>query len=131
MTMTDPIADMLTRIRNAQRANHNNVQMPSSNFKLAIAKILKKEGYIEDVIQYKKGFKITLEIVFKKNEDKYAISEIHRVSKPGQRVYTGKNNIPKVLNGYGLAIISTPEGLMTDSEASKKGLGGEIVFKVW
>lgn len=131
MTMTDPIADMLTRIRNAQRANHNSVQMPSSNFKLAIAKILKKEGYIEDVIQYKKGFKITLEIVLKKNNKNYAISDIERVSKPGQRVYTGKNNIPKVLNGYGLAVISTSQGLMTDAEAVEKGLGGEIVFKVW
>lgn len=129
--MTDPIADMLTRIRNAQRANHNSVQMPSSNFKLAIAKILKKEGYIEDVIQYKKGFKITLEVVLKKNDSKYAISEIERVSKPGQRVYTGKDRIPKVLNGYGLAIISTSQGLMTDAEAISKGLGGEIVFKVW
>lgn len=131
MTMTDPIADMLTRIRNAQRANHIKVQMPSSNFKLAIAKILKKEGYIEDVIQYKKGFKVTLEIVLKKNEEKYAISEIQRVSKPGQRVYVGKNRIPKILNGYGLAIISTSQGLMTNEDAKEKGLGGEIVFKVW
>ena len=129
--MTDPIADMLTRIRNAQRANHVKVQMPSSNFKLAIAKILKKEGYIEDVIQYKKGFKVTLEIVLKKLEDKYAISEIQRVSKPGQRVYTDKNKIPKILNGYGLAIISTSKGLMTNLDAKEKGIGGEIVFKVW
>ncbi len=131
MTMTDPIADMLTRIRNAQRANHSKVQMPASNFKLAIAKILKKEGYVEDVIQYKKGFKVTLEIVLKKQEDRYAISEIHRVSKPGQRVYTGKNKIPKILNGYGLAVISTSKGLMTDVDAKSQGLGGEIVFKVW
>lgn len=129
--MTDPIADMLTRIRNAQRANHTKVQMPSSNFKLAIAKILKKEGYIEDVIQYKKGFKVTLEIVLKKNEEKYAISEIQRISKPGQRVYVRKNKIPKILNGYGLAIISTSQGLMTNEDAKAKGLGGEIVFKVW
>lgn len=131
MTMTDPIADMLTRIRNAQRANHTNVQMPSSNFKLAIAKILKKEGYIEDVIQYKKGFKVTLEIVLKKNENNYAISEIQRVSKPGQRVYVRKNKMPKILNGYGLAIISTSMGLMTNTDAKEKGLGGEIVFKIW
>lgn len=129
--MTDPIADMLTRIRNAQRANHTKVQMPASNFKLAIAKILKKEGYIEDVIQYKKGFKVTLEVVLKKNEDRYAISEIQRVSTPGQRVYVRKNKIPKILNGYGLAIISTPQGLMTNEDAKEKGLGGEIVFKVW
>ena len=129
--MTDPIADMLTRIRNAQRANHTKVQMPSSNFKLAIAKILKKEGYIEDVVQYKKGFKVTLEVVLKKNEEKYAISEIQRVSTPGQRVYVRKNRIPKILNGYGLAIISTPQGLMTNEDAKERGLGGEIVFKVW
>jgi len=131
MTMTDPIADMLTRIRNAQKANHTKVQMPSSNFKLAIAKILKKEGYIEDVIQYKKGFKVTLEIVLKKHEEKYAISEIQRISTPGQRVYVRKNRIPKILNGYGLAIISTSKGLMTNEDAKEKGLGGEIVFKVW
>jgi small subunit ribosomal protein S8 len=129
--MTDPIADMLTRIRNAQKANHTKVQMPSSNFKLAIAKILKKEGYIEDVIQYKKGFKVTLEIVLKKHEEKYAISEIQRISTPGQRVYVRKNRIPKILNGYGLAIISTSKGLMTNEDAKEKGLGGEIVFKVW
>jgi small subunit ribosomal protein S8 len=105
--------------------------MPSSNFKLAIAKILKKEGYIEDVIQYKKGFKVTLEIVLKKNDSQYAISEIQRVSKPGQRVYVRKNKMPKILNGYGLAIISTSMGLMTNNDAKEKGLGGEIVFKVW
>ena len=129
--MTDPIADMLTRIRNAQRANHTSVQMPSSNFKLAIAKILKKEGYIEDVIQYKKGFKVTLEIVLKKSDETYAISEIQRISKPGQRVYVRKNKIPKILYGYGLAIISTSMGLMTNADAKERGLGGEIVFKVW
>jgi len=129
--MTDPIADMLTRIRNAQRANHIKVQMPSSNFKLAIAKILKKEGYIEDVIQYKKGFKVTLEIVLRKIDDKYAISEIQRISTPGQRVYVRKNKVPRVLSGYGLAIISTSAGLMTNNDAKEKGLGGEIVFKIW
>lgn len=131
MNITDPIADMLTRIRNAQRANHNKVQIPSSNFKLAIAKILKNEGYVEDVVQYKKGSKITLEIVLKKDNNVYAISEIQRVSKPGQRVYAGKKAIPKVLSGYGLAIISTSEGLMTNTEAYKRGLGGEVVFKIW
>jgi len=129
--MTDPIADMLTRIRNAQGANHTKVQMPSSKFKLAVAKILKREGYIDDVVQYKKGFKVTLEIVLKKLEDKYAISEIQRISKPGQRVYARKNKMPKILNGYGLAIISTSKGLMTDLEAKEQGLGGEVVFKVW
>lgn len=131
MTMTDPIADMLTRIRNAQMAGLSSVQMPSSNFKLAIAKILKREGYIEDVVQYKKGFKVTLEIVLKRLADHYAISTIERVSRPGQRVYAGKHQIPRVLNGFGLAVISTSKGLMTDVEAKKEGLGGEVVFKVW
>ncbi|MCK5466329.1 30S ribosomal protein S8 [Candidatus Parcubacteria bacterium] len=129
--MTDPIADMLTRIRNAQRANHLNVEMPSSKFKLALAKILKKEGYISDVIQHKKGVKITLEIVLRKIDNNYAISEIKRISKPGQRSYIGKNKIPKILNGYGIAIISTPKGVMTNIEAKKNGVGGEIICEVW
>ena len=129
--MTDPIADMLTRIRNAQRANHLNVEMPSSKFKLALAKILKKEGYISDVIQHKKGVKITLEIVLRKVDDHYAISEIKRVSKPGQRSYVGKNKIPRVLNSYGIAIISTPKGVMTNIEAKENGIGGEIICEVW
>jgi len=129
--MTDPIADMLTRIRNAQRANHVAVLMPSSKFKLALAKILKKEGYIQDVIQHKKGIKITLEVVLKKVGDNYAISEIRRVSKPGQRRYAKKDNVQKVLNNYGIAIISTPKGVMTNIEAKEKGIGGEIICEVW
>ncbi len=129
--MTDPIADMLTRIRNAQRAGHSNVSMPSSNFKLAIAKILKREGYISDIIQHKSGAKITLEIVLKKVGDAYAISGMRRVSKPGQRIYVKKDKIPKVLNGAGIAIISTSCGIMTDVEARKKGLGGEVICEVW
>ncbi len=129
--MTDPIADMLTRIRNAQRANHLSVEMPSSKFKLALAKILKEEGYISDVIQHKKGVKITLEIVLRKVDNHYAISEIKRVSKPGQRSYVGKNKIPKVLNSYGIAIISTPKGVMTNIEAKKTGVGGEVICEVW
>lgn len=129
--MTDPISDMLTRIRNAQRANHMAVLMPSSKFKLALAKILKKEGYIQDVIQHKKGVKITLEVVLKKVGDNYAISEIRRVSKPGQRRYAKKDNVQKVLNNYGIAIISTPKGVMTNIEAKEKGIGGEIICEVW
>ena len=129
--MTDPISDMLTRIRNAQRANHMAVLMPSSKFKLALAKILKKEGYIHDVIQHKKGVKITLEVVLKKVGDNYAISEIRRVSKPGQRRYAKKDNVQKVLNNYGIAIISTPKGVMTNIEAKEKGIGGEIICEVW
>ena len=129
--MTDPIADMLTRIRNAQRANHLTVLIPSSKFKLALAKILKKEGYVKDVIQHKKGVKITLEVVLKKVGDNYAISEIKRISKPGQRRYISKKKVSKVLGGYGLSIISTHQGVMTNLEAKSKGLGGEIIFEVW
>ena len=129
--MTDPISDMLTRIRNAQRANHMAVLMPSSKFKLALAKILKKEGYIQDVIQHKKGVKITLEVVLKKTGDNYAISEIRRISKPGQRRYISKNKVSKILGGYGLSVISTHQGVMTNLEAKEKGLGGEVIFEVW
>lgn len=129
--MTDPIADMLTRIRNAQKANHMAVLMPSSKFKLALVKILKKEGYIQDVIQHKKGVKITLEVVLKKIGDNYAISKIRRVSKPGQRRYVSNKKVSKTLGGYGLSIISTHQGVMTNLEAKEKGLGGEVIFEVW
>jgi len=131
MTITDPIADMLTRIRNAQRANHVLLQMPSSKFKLALAKILKKEGYIQDVIQHKKGVKITIEIVLRKDRDQYAIKGIKRISKPGQRKYLGKNDVKEVLSGYGISVISTSKGVMTNIQAKKEGLGGEIVLEVW
>lgn len=129
--MTDPIGDMLTRIRNAQRADHLNIQMPSSKLKIALAKILKREGYINDVIQHKKGSKVNIEIVLKKVGDGYAISGIKRVSKPGQRIYARKNKIPKVLGGYGVAIISTSQGIMTSIEAKAKNLGGEVVCEIW
>lgn len=129
--MTDPIADMLTRIRNAQKADHSSVYMPSSKLKLAIIKILKEEGYIEDVIQNKKGVKIILEVVLRKIDKQYAISGIKRTSKPGRRVYVSKSKIPNVLNGYGIAIISTSQGIMTNMEAKKRGLGGEVICEVW
>jgi len=129
--MTDPIADMLTRIRNAQIAGRANVEMPSSKFKMALAKVLKKEGYVDDVIQHKKGVKIVLEIVLRKTESNYAISGIKRISKPGRRSYAGKNNISKVLNNCGISIISTSKGVMTNIEAKEKGLGGEIICEVW
>ncbi len=131
MTMTDPIADMLTRIRNSQRANKMVVKMPSSKFKLAVAKILKKEGYIEEFAQNKKGPKITLEITLKKLEKNYAISGIEKVSKPGQRIYVSKKNVKRVLSGFGISIISTSKGVMTNIEARKNGIGGEIICKVW
>ena len=129
--MTDPIADMLTRIRNAQMANHTSVEMPSSKFKIALAKVLKKEGYLDDIIQHKKGVKIILEVVFKKDENRYAISGIKRISKPGQRVYVKKDKVLKVLNGCGISIISTSKGVMTEAEARKNGFGGEIICEVW
>ena len=129
--MTDPIADMLTRIRNAQLANHASVKMPSSKFKIALAKVLKKEGYLDDVIQHKKGVKIVLEVVLKKMENNYAISGIKRISKPGQRVYIKKDRISKVLNDCGISIVSTSKGVMTNMEAKEKRLGGEIVCEVW
>lgn len=129
--MTDTIADMLTQMRNAQRANRLIVKMPSSKFKVEIVKILKKEGYIENIIQHKKESKITLEIILKKLNDNYAIAGVKRISKPGQRVYVGKNELPEVLSGHGIAIISTSQGVMTNIEARKKGLGGEIICEIW
>jgi len=129
--MTDPIADMLTRIRNAQRAGLFEAEMPSSKLKFALANILKKEGYLEDVSQSKEGFRISLKIAFKKIKDYYAIQEIKRISKPGQRIYVDKNRIPYVLNGNGMAVISTSSGLMTDDEARKNKLGGEVICEVW
>ncbi len=129
--MTDPIADMLTRIRNAQMANHASVEMPSSKFKIALAKVLKKEGYLDDVVQHKKGVKIVLEIVLKKVGSNYAIAGIKRISKPGQRVYIRKDRISKVLNDCGISIVSTSKGVMTSVEARKNGLGGEVICEVW
>ena len=129
--MTDPIADMLTRIRNAQRAGHFEVEMPSSKLKFALANVLKKEGYLEEASQSKSGFRISLKIILKKIEDYYAIQGIKRISKPGQRIYVGKDKVFRVLNGNGIAVISTSSGLMTDDEARKSGLGGEIVCEVW
>ena len=129
--MTDPIADMLTRIRNAQMANHASVKMPSSKFKIALAKVLKKEGYLDDIIQHKKGMKIILEVIFKKDKNQYAISGIKRISKPGQRVYIKRDKVSKVLNDCGISIISTSKGVMTNAEAKKNGLGGEVVCEIW
>ncbi len=129
--MTDPIADMLTRIRNAQRAGHFEIEMPSSKVKFALANILKKEGYVGDISQSKKGFRINLKIGLKKIEDRYAIQGIKRISKPGQRIYVNKDKIPYVLNNYGMAIISTSSGLMTNDEARKNKLGGEVICEVW
>ena len=133
MTMSDPIADMLTRIRNANTAKHDTVDVPSSKMKLAIAQILLDEGYIKkfDVIDDGsfKTIRITLKYGADKNEK--VITGIKRISKPGLRVYAKGDNVPKVLNGLGIAIISTSNGMMTDKEARKQHVGGEVIAYVW
>ena len=133
MTTSDPIADMLTRIRNANTAKHDTVDVPSSKMKLAIAEILLNEGYIKkfDVID-DGGFK-TIRIALKYGEDKNEkiITGLKRISKPGLRVYAGKDELPKVLGGLGIAIISTNTGVITDKEARKAGVGGEVLCFIW
>ena len=131
--MTDPIADMLTRIRNANTAKHNTVDVPSSKMKLAIAKILLDEGYIKSYELVENGkfndIRITLKYGASKNEK--IISGLQRISKPGLRVYANKEELPKVLGGLGVAIISTNKGVITDKEARKLGVGGEVLCFVW
>lgn len=135
MTMTDPIADMLSRVRNASNAFHDSVTMPSSKLKAHIAEILKQEGYIEDfAVNDRKDGKAgkELEITLKYGSTRErALAGVRRVSKPGLRVYTKSTNLPKVLGGLGVAIISTSHGLLTDREASNKGVGGEVLAYVW
>lgn len=132
MSMTDPIADMLTRIRNAQRASHELVNIPSSKLKINVAKVLKAEGYIKNFRIISDGQHRFIRIFLKYDKEGVAIIEgIKRVSKPGCRVYAGNDEIPKVLNGYGINILSTSKGLMTDNEARKTGIGGEILCAVW
>lgn len=127
--MTDPIADFLTRIRNVALAGHSYVEVPSSKMKKAIAAILKREGYIRDFEYIKDGKQGILKIYLKQN--KGALTGLKRISKPGLRVYVGKDELPRVLGGLGIAIISTSQGLMTDHEARKAGLGGEVICYVW
>ena len=131
--MTDPIADMLTRIRNANTAKHDTVDVPSSKMKLAIAKILLDEGYIKSYELVENGkfndIRITLKYGASKNEK--IISGLQRISKPGLRVYAKKDQLPRVLGGLGVAIISTSQGMMTDKAARKAGLGGEVVAYIW
>ena len=132
MSMTDPIADMLTRVRNAQRASHELVNIPSSKLKINVAKVLKSEGYIKNFRIISDGQHRFIRVFLKYDEEGVAIIEgIKRVSKPGCRVYAGSDEIPKVLNGYGINILSTSKGLMTDNEARKVGVGGEILCAVW
>lgn len=131
MIMTDPIADMLTRIRNALQQKHESVSMPASKEKQAIAKILKDEGFITDY-SVEGDVKKTLTITLKYAEDnKRVISGLRRISKPGLRVYAKVDNLPRVLNGLGIAIISTSNGMMTNRDAKKNHLGGEVIAYVW
>ena len=130
--MTDPVADMLTRLRNANSAHHDSVSLPSSKLKTHIAEILKREGYIASwkVEEARVGQTLTLELKYGPNRER-SIAGIKRVSKPGLRVYAKSNEIPKVLGGLGVAILSTSSGLLTDREAAKKGVGGEVLAYVW
>jgi small subunit ribosomal protein S8 len=125
--MTDPIADMLTRIRNAQMAEKVAVTMPSSKIKIAIAKVLKDEGYIDDFAVRDGSGKNELDIALKYYAGRPVIERIERVSKPGLRVYRGKDDLPKVMNGLGIAIVSTPQGVMTDRRARASNTGGEVL----
>ena len=134
MTMTDPIADMLTRLRNANTAMHDDVKMPSSKQKEALAGILKKEGYIEDYQVAANGDRpgSTLTVTMKYSPERArTISGLRRVSKPGLRVYKAASEVPRVLGGLGVAVVSTSQGLMTDREARKRNVGGEVLCFVW
>ncbi|MBQ3334076.1 MAG: 30S ribosomal protein S8 [Eubacteriaceae bacterium] len=132
MSMTDPIADMLTRIRNANNAGHKNVEIPASKEKKAIAAILLEEGYIKKYDVIDDGKQGVIKITLKYGEEKArVIAGLKRISKPGLRVYVGKEDVPKVLNGLGIAIISTSKGVLTDKAARKAGVGGEVICYVW
>ena len=130
MSMTDPIADMFTRIRNAQAMGKQTVSMPASKLRAALAELLKAEGYVLDSRRSEDAGKAQLEIKLKYFEGKPAIERIQRVSRPGLRVYRGKDELPKVLGGLGISIVSTSAGLMTDAQARAKGLGGEVIARV-
>ena len=132
MVMTDPIADMLTRIRNANHAKHEFVDIPASKIKKEIANILLEEGYIKgfDVIDDRKQGIIRIELKYQQNKER-VITGIKRISKPGLRVYVVKEDTPKVLGGLGIAIISTSKGIVTDKKARKQGVGGEVICYVW
>ena len=133
MEMSDPIADMLTRIRNANTAKHDTVDVPSSKMKLAIAEILFNEGYIKKYEVIEDGIFKTIHITLKYGKDKNEkiITGLKRISKPGLRVYAGKDELPRVLGGLGVAIISTNKGILTDKEARKQQVGGEVLAFIW
>ena len=132
MNTTDPIADMLTRIRNANSAKHKTVDIPASNMKKAIANILLEEGYVKEVEEIKNDTQGMLRITLKYDErGARVIDGLRRISKPGLRVYASKDELPKVLNGLGIALISTSKGIKTDKEARAEGLGGEVLAYIW
>ena len=132
MSMTDPIADMLTRIRNAGHARHRRVDIPASKMKMAIAKILQEEGYIQATRVYEDNKQGILRVFLRYDEKSKAIIRgLERVSKPGRRVYVPQDEIPRIRGGYGISILSTSHGIMTGLDARKKGIGGEIVCRVW
>ena len=131
MSMTDPIADMLTRIRNANQMKHESVSMPASRLKLEILEVLKNEGYIAEYEKVEDGKQGVIKVTLKYVEKERVIKGLKKISKPGLRVYAKANELPKVLNGLGVAIISTSNGIMTDREARKQKLGGEVIAFVW
>jgi small subunit ribosomal protein S8 len=129
--MTDPIADLLTRIRNANKMHHEKVSIPSSTLKLNILKVLKEEGFIADYVVIEDNKQNVIEVTLKYNNNEAVIKGLRRISKPGLRKYTDVENLPKVLHGLGIAIISTSKGVMTDSEARKQKVGGEVLAYIW
>ncbi|HCJ11323.1 MAG TPA: 30S ribosomal protein S8 [Clostridiales bacterium] len=132
MSTTDPIADMLTRIRNANAAHHDRVDIPGSKIKRSIAEILKREGYIRDYAWIDDGRQGSIRIYLKYGPNRETvINGLRRISRPGLRVYVKKENVPRVLGGLGIAILSTPEGVITDRDARAKGVGGEVICYVW
>ena len=131
MSLSDPIGDMIARIKNAQVRNHKKVELPSSNFKVKIADILKNEGFIRDFKVNEENNKSTLLLELKYHSGNPVISTFERVSKPGRRIFSSAESLPKISNGLGIAIVSTPKGVMTDIDARKQRVGGEIICKVF
>ena len=131
MSLSDPIGDMIARVKNAQARNHKKVELPSSNFKVKIANILKNEGFIKDFEVLDKDNKNLLSLELKYHSGNPVISTFERVSKPGRRIFSSADGLPKINNGLGIAIISTPKGVMTDLDARKQRVGGEIICKVF
>jgi len=131
MSLSDPIGDMIARVKNAQARNHKKVELPSSNFKAKIADILKNEGFIKDFKIENKENKATLLLELKYHSGNPVISTFERISKPGRRIFSSADSLPKINNGLGIAIISTPKGVMTDIDARKQKIGGEIICKVF